>query len=145
VFDREVGVFAADDHGHGGADSVGGLELFAEFGGGEGEVGAVSGGAELLDGGQCIGAAGFIGDDNKNIGRGLSLQPSVHAHFGFPALLDEVEDNDVAHGESNGREIDFPKNNKGADLMCQSPCKVDFKSLRELYVQSTWKEKKDEG
>ena len=28
--------------------------------------------------------------------------------------------------------------------MTDSPTHVDFKSLRELYVQSTWKEKKKE-
>jgi len=28
--------------------------------------------------------------------------------------------------------------------MTQSPCTTDFKQLRELYVQSTWKEKKKE-
>ena len=31
----------------------------------------------------------------------------------------------------------FPKNNRGVDLMTQSPAEVDFKQLRELYVQST--------
>jgi aspartyl-tRNA synthetase len=51
----------------------------------------------------------------------------------------------VAGEESIREVIAFPKNNKGADLMCQSPCQVDFKSLRELYVQSTWKEKKPEA
>jgi aspartyl-tRNA synthetase len=50
----------------------------------------------------------------------------------------------LAAGESSIREvIAFPKNNKAADLMTDSPTKVDFKQLRELYVQSTWKEKKD--
>jgi len=33
----------------------------------------------------------------------------------------------------------FPKNNRGMDLMTQSPSEVDFKQLRELYVQSTAK------
>jgi aspartyl-tRNA synthetase len=33
----------------------------------------------------------------------------------------------------------FPKNNRGIDLMTQSPSEVDFKQLRELYVQSTAK------
>ena len=35
--------------------------------------------------------------------------------------------------------IAFPKNNRGVDLMSQSPAEVDFKQLRELYVQSTAK------
>jgi aspartyl-tRNA synthetase len=33
--------------------------------------------------------------------------------------------------------IAFPKNNRGIDLMTHSPVEVDFKQLRELYVQST--------
>jgi aspartyl-tRNA synthetase len=33
--------------------------------------------------------------------------------------------------------IAFPKNNRGVDLMTHSPVEVDFKQLRELYVQST--------
>jgi aspartyl-tRNA synthetase len=35
--------------------------------------------------------------------------------------------------------IAFPKNNRGMDLMTHSPSEVDFKQLRELYVQSTAK------
>jgi aspartyl-tRNA synthetase len=35
--------------------------------------------------------------------------------------------------------IAFPKNNRGADLMSDSPSEVDFKQLRELYIQSTAK------
>ncbi|RFC46550.1 MAG: aspartyl-tRNA synthetase [Verrucomicrobia bacterium] len=46
-------------------------------------------------------------------------------------------------GESSIREvIAFPKNNKGTDLMSDSPAEVDFKQLRELYVKSTFQEKK---
>lgn len=46
-------------------------------------------------------------------------------------------------GEHSIREvIAFPKNNKGLDLMTASPAEVDFKQLRELYVKSTWGEKK---
>jgi aspartyl-tRNA synthetase len=33
----------------------------------------------------------------------------------------------------------FPKNNRGVDLMTQSPSQVDLKQLRELYLQSTAK------
>ncbi|MFC4990684.1 aspartate--tRNA ligase [Rubritalea tangerina] len=39
--------------------------------------------------------------------------------------------------------IAFPKNNKGSDLMSDSPAEVDFKQLRELYIQSTAKKDKD--
>ncbi|MDP9290812.1 MAG: aspartate--tRNA ligase [Verrucomicrobiota bacterium] len=33
----------------------------------------------------------------------------------------------------------FPKNNRGVELMTQSPAEADFKQLRELYIQSTAK------
>jgi aspartyl-tRNA synthetase len=49
-------------------------------------------------------------------------------------------------GESSIREvIAFPNNNKASDLMTDSPTKVDFKQLRELYIQSTAKEKKPDA
>ena len=35
--------------------------------------------------------------------------------------------------------IAFPKNNRGVDLMTHSPVEVDFKQLREVYIQSTAK------
>jgi aspartyl-tRNA synthetase len=35
--------------------------------------------------------------------------------------------------------IAFPKNNRGCDLMAHSPVEVDFKQLREVYIQSTAK------
>lgn len=35
--------------------------------------------------------------------------------------------------------IAFPKNNRGVDLMTHSPVVVDFKQLREIYIQSTAK------
>jgi aspartyl-tRNA synthetase len=63
-------------------------------------------------------------------------------HGGLALGLDRIAM--LASGEDSIREvIAFPKNNKGADLMAQSPCVVDFKTLREIYVQSTFKEKKD--
>ena len=49
-------------------------------------------------------------------------------------------------GESSIREvIAFPKNNKGVDLMSDSPAEVEFKQLRDLYVKSTYQEKKKQG
>jgi aspartyl-tRNA synthetase len=63
-------------------------------------------------------------------------------HGGLALGLDRIAM--LAAGEDSIREvIAFPKNNKGSDLMAQSPCVVDFKALREVYVQSTFKEKKD--
>jgi aspartyl-tRNA synthetase len=62
-------------------------------------------------------------------------------HGGLALGLDRVAM--LVCGETSIREvIAFPKNNKGADLMADSPTVVDFKQLRDLYVQSTWKEKK---
>ncbi|HWB03928.1 MAG TPA: aspartate--tRNA ligase [Verrucomicrobiales bacterium] len=63
-------------------------------------------------------------------------------HGGLALGLDRIAM--LAAGEDSIREvIAFPKNNKSCDLMTDSPTHVDFKQLRELYVQSTWKEKKE--
>lgn len=62
-------------------------------------------------------------------------------HGGLALGLDRVAM--LVSGEDSIREvIAFPKNNKGADLMAESPTSVDFKQLRELYIQSSHKEKK---
>ena len=64
-------------------------------------------------------------------------------HGGLALGLDRVAM--LVSGEDSIREvIAFPKNNKGADLMAESPTTIDFKSLRDLYLQSTYKEKKKE-
>ena len=61
-------------------------------------------------------------------------------HGGLALGLDRVAM--LACGEDSIREvIAFPKNNKGADLMTDSPTTIDFKTLREIYIQSTFKEK----
>ncbi|RFC52525.1 MAG: aspartyl-tRNA synthetase [Verrucomicrobia bacterium] len=65
-------------------------------------------------------------------------------HGGLALGLDRIAM--LIAGESSIREvIAFPKNNKACDLMTDSPTKVDFKQLRELYIQTTAKEKKTEG
>ncbi|HEY5791694.1 MAG TPA: aspartate--tRNA ligase [Chthoniobacterales bacterium] len=46
----------------------------------------------------------------------------------------------LAGTESIRDVIAFPKNNRGQDLLTHSPVKVDFKQLRELYIQVTKKE-----
>ena len=45
----------------------------------------------------------------------------------------------IAGAESIREVIAFPKNNRGLDLMTHSPVEIDFKQLRELYIQSTAK------
>lgn len=45
----------------------------------------------------------------------------------------------IAKASSIREVIAFPKNNRGVDLMTQSPVEVDFKQLRELYIASTAK------
>ncbi len=49
----------------------------------------------------------------------------------------------AAGAESIRDVIAFPKNNRGADLMSQSPAQVSPKQLREVYLKSTLKEKKE--
>ncbi|MCB1211114.1 MAG: aspartate--tRNA ligase, partial [Verrucomicrobiales bacterium] len=65
-------------------------------------------------------------------------------HGGLALGLDRIAM--LACGEDSIREvIAFPKNNKACDLMTDSPTSVDFKQLRELYIQSTFKPKPKEG
>jgi aspartyl-tRNA synthetase len=45
----------------------------------------------------------------------------------------------LAGTESIRDVIAFPKNNRGQELMTQSPSEVELKQLRELYIQSTAK------
>jgi len=62
-------------------------------------------------------------------------------HGGLALGLDRIAM--LIAGEDSIREvIAFPKNNKGADLMAHSPCQIGHKELREVYVQSTWKDPK---
>ncbi len=63
-------------------------------------------------------------------------------HGGLALGLDRIAM--LVSGEESIREvIAFPKNNKGADLMAQSPCEIGMKELREAYVQSTYKKKEE--
>ncbi len=62
-------------------------------------------------------------------------------HGGLALGLDRIAM--LVAGEDSIREvIAFPKNNKGADLMAHSPCQIGPRELREVYVQSTWKDPK---
>ncbi len=65
-------------------------------------------------------------------------------HGGLALGLDRVAM--LICGETSIREvIAFPKNNKGCDIMTDSPTLVDPKSLREIYVASTWKDPKEKA
>jgi aspartyl-tRNA synthetase len=74
-----------------------------------------------------------------------AFQFGAPPHGGLALGLDRIVM--LAAGEDSIREVmAFPKNNRGQELMTQSPTTADFKQLREIYIQSTWKEKKkDEG
>jgi aspartyl-tRNA synthetase len=64
-------------------------------------------------------------------------------HGGLALGLDRIAM--LVSGEDSIREvIAFPKNNKACDLMTDSPTNVDFKLLREVYIQSTFKPKPKE-
>src|SRR5690606_23461931 len=64
-------------------------------------------------------------------------------HGGLALGLDRIAM--LVSGEDSIREvIAFPKNNKGADLMAHSPCQIDPKQLREVFVQSTYKDPKNQ-
>lgn len=64
-------------------------------------------------------------------------------HGGLALGLDRIAM--LIAGEDSIREvIAFPKNNKACDLMTDSPTNVDFKQLREIYIQSTYKPKAKE-
>jgi aspartyl-tRNA synthetase len=72
-----------------------------------------------------------------------AFQFGAPPHGGLALGLDRIVM--LAAGEDGIREVmAFPKNNRGQELMTQSPCTTDFKQLRDLYLQSTWKEKKKE-
>ncbi|MFN0125826.1 MAG: aspartate--tRNA ligase [Verrucomicrobiales bacterium] len=65
-------------------------------------------------------------------------------HGGLAFGLDRIVM--LAAGETNIREvIAFPKNNRAADLMTESPTEVEPKQLRELYIASTLRKKEQAG
>jgi aspartyl-tRNA synthetase len=85
-----------------------------------------------------------VGPDEQQIKFGHILDAfrfGAPPHGGLALGLDRIAM--LVAGEDSIREvIAFPKNNKGADLMSHSPCQIDSKQLREVYVQSTWKDPK---
>ena len=89
---------------------------------------------------QMFGVLG-VGPEQQQIKFGHLLDAfrfGAPPHGGLALGLDRIAM--LVAGEDSIREvIAFPKNNKGADLMAHSPCQVDPKQLREVYIQSTWK------
>ncbi len=65
-------------------------------------------------------------------------------HGGLALGLDRIAM--LVSGEESIREvIAFPKNNRACDLMTDSPTTVGPKELRDIYIQTTYKEKKKDG
>ena len=85
-----------------------------------------------------------VGPDEQQIKFGHLLDAfrfGAPPHGGLALGLDRIAM--LVAGEESIREvIAFPKNNKGADLMAHSPCQIEHKLLREVYVQSTYKDPK---
>ena len=85
-----------------------------------------------------------VGPDEQQIKFGHILDAfrfGAPPHGGLALGLDRIAM--LVAGEESIREvIAFPKNNKGADLMAHSPCQIEHKLLREVYVQSTYKDPK---
>jgi aspartyl-tRNA synthetase len=87
-------------------------------------------------------ALGVTGDEQAEMFGHLTTAFSFGAppHGGIALGLDRIVM--LVCGEQSIREvIAFPKNNKGIDLMTQSPAAVDPVQLRDLYVKSTFREK----
>ena len=74
-----------------------------------------------------------------------AFQFGAPPHGGLALGLDRIVM--LAAGEDSIREVlAFPKNNRGQELMTQSPSGVDARQMRDLYIASTFKPKaKEEG
>jgi hypothetical protein len=104
--DFDLGPLVADEEGEAGAGLLGGLELFADFGGGEGEIEAEAEVAELLDEGEGLGTQCFLCDDDVEIGGGFAGEGGCHAAGGGGAEFDQLGEGDVAHAEAEGGEVE---------------------------------------
>lgn len=87
-------------------------------------------------------ALGVSGEEQKtDFGHILeAFQFGAPPHGGVALGLDRVAML-ISEEDSIREVIAFPKNNKGLDLMSDSPAEVDFKQLREIYLKSTFQEK----
>ena len=87
-----------------------------------------------------------VNDEEKHTMFGHILEAfqfGAPPHGGLALGLDRIVM--LAAGEDSIREVlAFPKNNRGQELMTQSPGGVDFKQLRDLYIASTFKPKAKE-
>ncbi len=72
-----------------------------------------------------------------------AFQFGAPPHGGLALGLDRIVM--LAAGEDSIREVlAFPKNNRGQELMTQSPSGVDARQMRDLYIASTFKPKAKE-
>ncbi len=96
---------------------------------------------------KMFGILGVSEEDQKEMfGHILeAFQFGAPPHGGLALGLDRIVM--LAAGEDSIREVlAFPKNNRGQELMTQSPGVADFRQLRDLYIASTFKPKaKEEG
>jgi hypothetical protein len=117
VFQGDLRVFGAEDDGVAGFAVFGGLELFADFGGGEGVVDAEVAGAEGLQGGEGVRALGFVGDDEGGVdGEGV-LHGAGEFELGAGGFVQEEAEDDVAHGETGGGHVGFAVAHEGAEFV----------------------------
>ena len=117
VFQGDLRVFGAEDDGVAGFAVFGGLELFADFGGGEGVVDAEVAGAEGLQGGEGVRALGFVCNDEGGVdGKGV-LEGAGEFELGAGGFVQEEAEDDVAHGEAGGGHVGFAVAHEGAEFV----------------------------
>ena len=104
VFEFHLRPFLTDHYGVTSAKVFSLLELLADLCGLEGEIGGKTEFAARLDDLEGFGSAGFIGNDDKNIGR--CGKRGVEFFGGARGFVDKVPQDDIAHAEADGRQVD---------------------------------------
>ena len=99
--------FLAEEDGDGSAALFGLLELLADLGGGEGVVDAVACVSQGLEDAEGVWAALFVGEDEEEVCGVVVGDPAFHLFAGRRGVLDEVLEDDVAHAEAEGGEVDL--------------------------------------